>query len=105
MCGALKGAERSSIGAEPEASTTCCALSSRRAPSCAVNSTRRPDSSRPWPCSPVTPAPLKSATIPWVMALHDAGLALLHLCQIERDAGDPDAVGGELLVRAVVELG
>ena len=44
MYGALNGAERSSIGAEPEASTTCRALSVRRAPSCAVNSTLRPAS-------------------------------------------------------------
>ena len=35
-------AERSSIGVEPEASTTCFAVSSRCVPSCAVNFTFLP---------------------------------------------------------------
>ena len=39
----------------------------RLAPSCATNSTLPGASSLPCPCSGVTPAPLKSARIPWVM--------------------------------------
>src|SRR5256886_17585780 len=38
-------------------------------------------------------------------AAHDAALALLHLRQIERRARHLDAVHGELLVHAMVELG
>ena len=58
-----------SIGTEPEASTTCFATSSLFAPSNAVTSTRLPLSSRPWPCSPVTPAALNSEAMPCVEAL------------------------------------
>ena len=64
-----KGAERSGVGVEPDASTTCLAASVRFAPSCAVNSTLRPGSRRPWPCSAVTPAAFSSCTMPPVMPL------------------------------------
>ena len=47
----------------------CFADSVSVLPSCAVNSTLRPASSLPWPCSAVTPALLSSMAMPVVLAL------------------------------------
>ncbi len=82
MCGAWKGADLSSMGAEPEARITCFAVSSRRVPSGAVNSTRRPGSSLPCPCSGVTPLALEEREDALCHRLDDAALALLHLGDI-----------------------
>ena len=89
MCGGLKAAERSSIGAEPEASTTWRAVSPRRSPSWGVNSILRPASNFPCPWSGVTPAALNRARIPCVMA---RTMPLLRFCICARSSVTPDTL-------------
>ena len=53
---------------------------------------------------PRDPGGLKERQDPLGHAAHDATLALLHLRQIECRPADLDAVDGELLLHAVIEL-
>ena len=83
------GSDLSGMGCEPGASTTCFATSSRLLPSAAVNSTRLPASSRPWPCSAVTPAALNSPVMPCVEALT---IAVLRFCMVATSKASPLAL-------------
>ena len=94
----------SSVGTEPLASTMCFALSVSFLPSCAVNSTLRPASSLPWPCSAVTPALLSSMAMPVVLALT---MPVLRFCICATSNCTPldlDAVDAELVFGLVIEL-
>ena len=104
ITGALNGALRSSIGAEPGARITCRAaeragravvgrefhLPSREQPSVSLQRGHA--------------GGLEEREDPLGHAAHDARLALLHLREIERRGGHLNPVDGDLLLHAVIQL-
>ena len=79
ICLPSNGADFSGVGTEPVARITSSRSSSRLLPSAAVNSTLRPGSSWPCPCSAVTPAALNSDAMPPVMPLT---IPALRFCMV-----------------------
>src|SRR5580700_2880516 len=84
ISGGLKGAVRSSIGAE-QAPSAVVSDELHLATGEELAVALQPDDARG----------LKEREDPLGHTAHDAALALLHLCQIERRPGDLDTVDGE----------